>query len=383
MTPVGWAVVLLFVVVMLSGLDVALGVRRLVQVTSLPDWNGPDAPLVSIIVPARNEARSIEGAIDSLLAQRYPALEFIAIDDRSDDGTGAILDRMAAGDRRLMVRHLESLPPGWLGKNHALSEGAAAARGEWLLFADADVVLEPGTLGRVMRYAVEQRFDHIALLPTITMPGLLLEAFVAGFGVSFNAYMRPWKARDPKSKCFVGVGAFNLVRGAAYRHAGGHSRIALRPDDDVRLGQVLKRDGAHQDLLLGTGAARVEWYRSFAELEQGLEKNAFSAFQYRPVLSVLASLFHLVMGLAPLVGVVLLRGLPQLLCAVMIGWALILYAFAARVAGLRVRTTFLYPVFIVMFNYVVLRAMVVNLRDGGIRWRGTFYSLDDLRSNRL
>jgi hypothetical protein len=119
------------------------------------------------------------------------------------------------------------------------------------------------------------------------------------------------------------------------------------------------------------------------ELAQGLEKNAFSAFQYRPALSILASAFHLTLGLAPLAGLVLLRGVPQLLCGVMVGWALLLYGTSARIAGLRMRTAFLYPAFIVLFNYVVLRAMAVNLRDGGIRWRGTFYSLAELRSNRM
>jgi glycosyltransferase involved in cell wall biosynthesis len=383
MTPIEWAVAALFVVVMASGLDVYFGLRRLARAKALPPWDGPNPPAVSLVVPARNEARNIETAMRSLLAQRWPALEVVAVDDRSEDATGAILDRMSAADPRLTVVHVDALPPGWLGKNHALHLGAAQARGAWILFADADVVMHPELLSRMVRYATDRGYDHVALGPEMRMPGFLLEAFSTGFVLSFHGFMRPWKARDPRSASFIGIGAFNLVRADVYRRAGGHEPIRLRPDDDIKLGKLLKRSGARQDLVEGTGMASVEWYHSLRELLHGLEKNAFAGLEYRVLFAVPAVLFHLTLGLAPLAGMVLLRGLPQLLSAAMVGWALFLYGHIAGRIGTRRSTALLYPVFVVMFNWIVLRTMVVNLRDGGIRWRGTFYPLAELRKNRV
>ena len=383
MTGLDWVVLLGFVAVMASGLEVFLGMRRLARAADLPPWDRPSHPRVSIIVPARDEARRIEHAMRSLLAQQWPALEIVAVNDRSGDDTGAILDRLAAEDRRLEVVHVGDLPPGWLGKNHALHLGAGRARGDWLLFADADVVLDPGLLGRVLRYAHERGFDHVALAPELRLPGLLLEAFSAGFIVSFNAFLKPWKARDPKSARFVGIGAFNLVRAVSYRAAGGHEPIRLRPDDDIKLGKLLKRAGARQDLVTGRGMATVEWYHSVRELVHGLEKNAFAGLEYRVWLGLLGVGLHLALGLGPLLGVIVLRGLPQVLSALAVGWALVLHAHVAGENGMRRRSAFLYPLSVLLFNWIVLRTMTVNLVRGGIRWRGTFYPLDALRGNRV
>ncbi|NOT08605.1 MAG: glycosyltransferase [Gemmatimonadales bacterium] len=383
MTPIAWAMLALLLLTLATGIDVALGARKLRAAGGLPAWEGRTAPLVSVIVPARNEAAGVERAVRSMLAQDYPAVEFVAVDDRSEDDTGPILDRLAARERRLTVVHVDALPPGWIGKNHALALGAAQARGEWLLFADADVVLRPDALGRVVRYAAEEGFDHVAMLPKITMPGLLLEAFVTGFAISFFGFVRPWKARDPKSRVFVGIGAFNLVRAETYRQAGGHRPIALRPDDDLMLGKLLKKHGARQDFVTGEEVATVAWYGSVGELARGLEKNAFAAFQYRVLFALPAILFHLTLGLGPLLGLVLLRGLPQLFAGVAVAWSLLLYGATAARSGHRRLTALLYPVVVVMFDYIAFRAMVLNLWHGGIRWRGTFYSLRDLRGNRI
>src|SRR6185436_11647222 len=137
LTPLAWAMLVLLVGLALTGADLVLGIMRIERLADLPSHEGA-APLVSLVVAARDEERNVESAARSLLAQTYPALEIIAVDDRSTDRTGAILDGLAAVQPRLRVVHVTELPTGWLGKNHALSFGAAAARGDWLLFADAD-----------------------------------------------------------------------------------------------------------------------------------------------------------------------------------------------------------------------------------------------------
>src|SRR5258708_6682500 len=135
-------------------------------------------PKVSLIVPARNEADSIERAVRSRLGDDYPDLETVLVDDRSSDGTGAIVDRLAAADARVVPVHLTQLPSGWLGKVHALHQGVARAHGEWLLFSDADVEFQPGTLRRVIAYCEERGIDHLAALPLFRCNGLLVDAVV-------------------------------------------------------------------------------------------------------------------------------------------------------------------------------------------------------------
>ncbi|MGH7751369.1 MAG: glycosyltransferase, partial [Gemmatimonadales bacterium] len=174
-----------------------------------------------------------------------------------------------------------------------------------------------------------------------------------------------------------------LVRAEAYRRAGGHAKIRLRPDDDIKLGKILKESGARQDMVAGKGMASVEWYHSLSELIHGLEKNAFAGLEYRVAATIPAVLLHLTVGLGPVIGLVALAGPARAFCAVSVAWSVFLYGFAARETGTRRRTALLYPLFVLLFNWIVLRTMVVNLANGGIRWRGTFYPLRELRRNRV
>mgnify|MGYP001237708278 CR=1 FL=1 len=273
MTLLGWAELFLCLFITATSLDALLGMRRLGRLALADPIAGP-APRVSVVVAARNEARGVEAGMRSLLAQHYPALEIVAVNDRSTDETGAILDRLALGEPRLRVVHVAELPAGWLGKNHALALGAAAASGAWLLFTDADVVMQRDTLSRAIGHAERTGLDHLTVVPDLILPGLL-KCFTVGFIVWFSVYVRPWKASDPKSRFFVGVGAFNLVRTTAYQRAGGHEPIRMRPDDDLKLGKILKRSGARAEALSGLDMA--SW---------GLSSMNFS-MPARPLLSTL------------------------------------------------------------------------------------------------
>jgi glycosyltransferase involved in cell wall biosynthesis len=366
----------------LSGVDLMLGISHIERLRDLPSLTGP-APLVSLVVPARNEERNVEAAARSLLAQAYPSLEIIAVEDRSTDRTGAILDALAIGDPRLRVVHIRELPGGWLGKNHALSMGAAAARGDWLLFADADIIMAPDTVSRAVAYAERRGVDHLTILPDTLMPGLLLKGFVCVGIVIFGMALRPWKARDPKSRHFVGVGAFNLVRASAYARAGGHEPIRLRPDDDIKLGLILKRSGARQDALSGLGMISVEWYRTIGETIDGLMKNSFAVVQYNPFYMVAGVAFYVIVGLAPLAALCLGAGPVRVIGGLCVAVQLLVHLFVAGKAQLPKRAVPLYPLVYLLFAWIVLRALVLNLSQGGIVWRGTFYPLSELRKNRV
>lgn len=179
-------------------------------------------PRVSIIAPALNEERNLEAAVRSLARQDYPDYEIVLVDDRSTDATPRILARLKREIPNLRVVTVRELPPGWLGKNHANMLGARVATGEILVFTDADVMFEPSTLDRAVAHLERHGIDHLAASPGTTMPGLVNQ-FTLYFGLMFTLFIRPWRARDPRSSAHVGIGAFNMVRASAYRAVGGTS----------------------------------------------------------------------------------------------------------------------------------------------------------------
>lgn len=363
-------------------LDIVLGLRRLAVLAELPVAPG-DGTAVSIVVAARDEAGGVERAARSLLAQEYRPLEILIVDDRSQDGTGAILDRLAGEDPRLRVIHTTELPPGWLGKNHALAIGAAAASGEWLLFTDADVELAPGTLARGLGYARAHGLDHLTVLPEVRVSGVGLQGFVTGLAVWGVLATRPWAIRNPRSRRSLGVGAFNLVRKEAYLRAGGHRAIRLRPDDDLKLATILKRSGARADVLRGAGAVGVEWYSSLGAAIEGLMKNSFAVVEYR-VSAILAGVaLYLAAGLGPAAGLLLGGPLDRLLAAGALAGQLGAAWRLSRDIPLPRRSALLFPGACLLLAWVLVRATVVTLVTGGIRWRGTFYRLTELRRNRV
>lgn len=338
-------------------------------------------PAASILVAARDEAWGVEACVQSLLALDYPGLEVIAVDDRSTDATGAILDRLAARDPRLRVIHVGELPPGWLGKNHALWLGAGHARGELLLFTDADIEFAPTALRDAVSILEAEHLDHLALGPALTLPGIRLAVSVAYFARQFSVLLRPWRARDPESSGHIGVGAFNLVRATAYRAAGGHERIAMRPDDDVRLGKLLKDAGFRQDLRHAPEALRVTWYGSVGEFVRGLEKNVLAGLDYRGALGLAGLAFLLAIELLPWIVLAAGEGAARTAAAAAIATAMLSIAAILHVARAPVAAALLEPYAALVFAWACMRSIVLAYVRGGIVWRGTHYRLEDLRRN--
>ena len=363
--------------------ELAAGSVRLRYLRDVEPLDPARMPSVSVVIAARNEARGIEPALHSVLALQGERIEVVAVDDRSDDGTGDILDRMARSDPRLRVVHVAELPAGWLGKNHALWLGAQAARGELLLFTDADVVMAPDTVLRAAAYLRREGLDHLTLGPRVILPGVVLTTFAVAFGIFFAMFTRPWRVRDPRSRSHVGIGAFNLVRGEAYRAMGTHRAIAMRPDDDVKLGKLVKKHGFAQGFVFGAEHVSVEWYHSLGEVVRGLRKNGFAGVDYRLSLVVLATLMQLVVFMWPFAAVWVTDGWTRVLYAVAVGFILLLYAGGARAQRTPMWYGILFPVASALFIFVVWNATLYALLNRGIEWRGTHYSLDELRANRV
>jgi glycosyltransferase involved in cell wall biosynthesis len=368
-------------VLVLAG-EAWLGSRRIGALRDMAPGPREDWPTVSIIVPALNEAATIRPALTSLLALDYPALEIIAINDRSTDATGRILAEMARTDARLRVHQLRELPAGWLGKNHALWFGAARATGDFLLFTDADVVMTAASLRRAIDFMLRHRLDHLAVLFEIKVAGGLLNMLIIDFACAFMAAMKPWRARRLGSRYHIGVGAFNLVRAATYRRCGTHRAIALQPVDDVALGRLLKDGGGRQDCLFGYHAISVKWYDSVAALVRGLEKNIFPFCNYSLPRIMATSTLIIVLRIWPLLSPLTGQGALIIINGLLIGLQVTLALNAAARSAIPLRHIVWFPLSAFIGLYILWNSTIKTLWRGGIVWRGTFYSLDLLQKKK-
>jgi len=365
------------------GFDLLRGNRAIRCLSAVPADLPENPPAVSIVVAARNEQRHIRNALQTLRQLDYPDFELVVVNDRSEDATGTILAELAAETPRLSVVEVRELPPGWLGKNHALWLGSQAARGELLLFTDADIYMEPSLVKRAVHLLTRQGLDHLVVSPRMVMPGPLLTVFGLAFMMIFAIFTRPWKARDPASRHHIGIGAFNLVRASAYRAAGGHRAIALRPDDDLKLGKLIKGRGFKQDIAAGPELMRVEWYATLPELVRGLEKNAFAGCDYRLGMAFGGVALHLLLSVWPFAALLVTSGAVWGLNAALVAIILLLQVDCARTNRVSPWYALGWPVGATLFAWIVMRTTWLNLAQGGISWRGTFYPLSELRKNRI
>jgi glycosyltransferase involved in cell wall biosynthesis len=339
-------------------------------------------PTVSVVVACRDEAAGVEQATISLLRQDYPALELVAVDDRSTDGTGQILDRLAGADGRLRVVHVRDLPAGWLGKTHALQRGAEIATGAWILFTDADVVFSPDALRRAMAWAVAEDAGHAVAMPHFVAPGFLERCFVAVFGVFFLVDRRPDRLDRPRSRAYIGVGGFNLVRTDAYRAIGGHQALRLEVVDDVKLGLLLRRQGVRQRCADSGNLVRVRWQRGFVASMRGLVKNFFAGLEFRYGMVALTALGVPMLTTFPL-AYLLLGGQPWMRVLAAIAWVLPTYATgqtARRLAGGTGFEGLALPFAGLCLGAVSLASAAAVTLRGAVVWRGTRYPLSELRA---
>jgi hypothetical protein len=339
-------------------------------------------PSLTVVVPACNEADTIEPALASLRAQTYPKLEIVLLDDRSTDGTGAIIDRIAAEDPRVKPVHLKELPEGWLGKVHALHRGTELATGEWILFTDADVKFREGVLERAVAWAVQHEVDHLFLFPRVFSKSMLVELMIGAAIRAITLSQRPWRATDPNAEESLGGGAFNLVRRTAFERTPGFEWLRMEVADDLGLAHMMKKFGGRPGVLTAIELLEVEWYRDMKDCFRGMEKNAFAQMARFSLWRGLAmALVAAWLAIGPVVAFVI--PVPWL-------WTAGAAAFAANFLGaflMRERAS-IRPVLLalssplgdLLMTVLLVRASIVGWRRGALVWRGTRYPLDALRA---
>lgn len=356
------------------------GVRTLASVEVEPreTW-----PKLSVVSPACNEEAAIGQSLKSLVAQDYPALEVIAVNDRSTDRTGALIDEAAAADPRIVPVHLTELPPGWLGKLNAMAQGIARSTGEWVLFADADVRYGPQALRRAITWAEQHQLDFLTAMPQTDSAGFFADTIFAGTGVVMALTSRPWRVRDMNTTDVFGIGAFLLVRRSAYLRSPGFEWLKLEVADDMALCLMIKRAGGRCDVVNGRGMISLRWYESFREMTEKMQKNFYAIMgRFSLARSVAMAVGCVALALAPWLAL-----LPQTPSP--LGW-LTVASQVSLVVGTLLFSRWtgrdpLYPalfpnVALLLLAFMSVRAAILGRRMGGIMWRGVRYEASMLAS---
>ncbi len=338
---------------------------------------GPErCPLVSIIVPARNEERAIERTVLAFLAQDYSDFEVIVVDDRSSDATGAILDRIAPSDPRLIVVHGDEPPDGWLGKPWAMHEGSQRARGELLLFVDADVDYAPGALAAAVGHMQASGDDMTFLFPHFEMRGFWENAVMPILPMSPFSFPLWLGERFPMTWLGVGGGTGNLIRRTAYDAVDGFAALRDAVIDDVGLAHHVRRSGFRTGLARTDRFISVRMYHGLGEIVRGFTKNLFTALGRSYAAVAIVLVFFAVLHLLPY---------PFALMGIRPAMATLGLIVLSRVVFF---TALRYPLWsaILLHPFATLAWLWITLRStwltgirGKLAWRGRTYDTSRTR----
>jgi glycosyltransferase involved in cell wall biosynthesis len=373
-----------------QSLRTAIGISGLPHVGRFAPLAKERCPRISIIFAARDESENIRGALTTLVALDYPNYEIIAVDDRSTDATAQILEEFASRDAKLRVIHIDSLPAGWLGKPHALEAGHQAATGEWFVFTDADVHFAADVLSRVMTIAIQEKLDHLSLFAKVEMVGFWERVVMTYFGLGFAIGQEIWRANNPKSSSYVGIGAFQLIRREAYEAFGGHRPLAMEVVDDMKLAKLVKRGGFRTQVAIAPDHVWVRWHAGVKNLVHGTTKNFFAVMGFRFWYTCLQLFGLLAMSVVPWVAFLWLASMPihgatrlhliaLMAAAVAVGIPLVMHAAAALYNKCSPLYGLTHPFGALIMAWMVARSTIVTLWQGGIVWRETFYPLEELK----
>ena len=362
-----------------QAIDIGLGVpslRSLKDATPLAD---ADCPSVSILFAARDEAEKLPGAIATLLALDYPSFEVVAVDDRSEDGTARILEDVSRGNSVLKFVQVNSLPPGWLGKPHALQQAYEHSTGEWLVFTDADVHFAPDLLRRSIALAKREGWEHMTLLGRAEMYSVGEKIVMTFFGLAFLMAARPWRVSGTSPRFYAGIGSFQLIRRSAYEAMGTHRRLAMEVVDDMKLGKLAKEAGIRSGVARAGSDVSVHWHSGVGNIVRGTTKNFFAASGFQLGLTCAQLFGILFMFVLPLAALPFARGWALFLDVIALGIPMMAEAGAALEFEVSPLYALTFPIGALIFCWMLARSTIVTLWQGGITWRGTFYPLEELK----
>jgi hypothetical protein len=362
-----------------QSIDLALGALSIPALKSVAPLNDAHCPSVSVLFAARDEAEKLPAALETFLALDYPKFDVIAVNDRSEDATEGILRRAAQRDLRLKVISISSLPAGWLGKPHALQEAYDHSTGEWLIFTDADVHFEPDVVRLAIALAEQRHWDHMPLLCHTKMFSAGEKIAMTFFGMAFLLGVRPWRASNPKSGSYVGIGAFQLIRRSTYEKIGEHQRLAMEVVDDVKLGKLVKEAGCSSGIAKSGTSVSVYWHAGVRNIIQGTTKNFFATTGFSLPTVCVQILGLLMLSVMPWMALPFVHGWARLFAAIAVALAICAEGGVAIENGVSPLYALTHPIGALIFGWMLARSTIVTLWQGGITWRGTFYPLEKLK----
>lgn len=363
----------------IQSIDLALGALSIPSLKSVAPLNDAHCPSVSVLFAARDEAEKLPAALETFLALDYPKFDVIAVNDRSQDETEGILRRTAQRDLRLKVISISSLPAGWLGKPHALQEASDHSTGQWLIFTDADVHFEPDVLRLAIALAEQRHWDHMPLLCHTKMFSAGEKVAMMFFGMAFMLGVRPWRASNPKSDCYVGIGAFQLIRRSTYEKIGEHRRLAMEVVDDVKLGKLVKEAGCSSGIAKSGTSVSVYWHAGVRNIIRGTTKNFFATTGFSLPIVCVQMLGLLTLSVMPWIALPFVHGWARLFAAIAVALAICAEGGVAIENGVSPLYALTHPIGALIFGWMLVRSTIVTLWQGGITWRGTFYPLEELK----
>jgi len=365
-------------------LGMALGWRRVNRLRKINSPLPADPPHVTILVPAKDEAEKIAGCIERIAEQDYPSFDIVAVDDRSADRTGVILDEVSREKQNLRVVHIPAgaLPGGWLGKCHALYEGAKLATGQWLLFVDSDVTIEPDALRRTLSLAVERKYDAISLITHLECHTFWERLMLPVCGGAWTMMYLVSLTNRNSSKVAVANGQFFLIRREAYEKIGGHQAVRNQITEDVELMRLLKGNKFIVRFLLGGHLASTRMHSTLRQLFHGWGRIFSGTSRRSPWRILLAILFFIFNGFTAYVGLAFgillaMHGQYALLIVaiahlgLMTAYLATIYAFS----GNPKRYAWLFPISGTMMIAIFCFALRMCY-TGKLKWRDTHYGAE-------
>lgn len=360
------------------------------------DDEGTKASLVSVLVPARNEeGRILAECLRTILAQDYPSIEVVAVNDRSTDRTGEILRSIAERDARLRVIEGAGPPAGWLGKPYALQQALEASRGPWVLATDADMILHPSALSTAVTYARSHRLEAFSALPRFEAVGFWERVFIPVWGWSFLLLYPLDIVNHPASPLAVGIGGFFLIKRDALALVGGFGAVRADVLDDFRLASALKKSGARIRAEYAPELARTRMYTNLRGLWESATKNWFAAFNFSAAFASAGLIWTLAVGVLPQL-LALLSGLLVLAGAGGVFWRELLLptgltyllsvavlAVVSRRGAVPARYALTAPLGFALACAILAYSAFGVVTGRGLRWKGRkFYERSGVRPPR-
>lgn len=356
------------------------GQKKILSLDEMATFDEEEAPLISVVIAVRNGEADIGETLKPLL-ENSALDEIIVVNDRSTDRTQSILTSFKSD--RLKIIEITHLPSGWLGKVHAIDQGVKAARGDYVLFTDADVMIDATAIKKALSACLKYRLDHLGVLPRIERGGFFYNMMMSTSVFLFIVSSKPWVSVEKRDSAYVkGVGAFNFIKRESFLKTAGFEWLKMDVADDVALAQLMAMNGGRSMLMkAGKGRPSLHWYENFKGMVYGLEKNIVGGFtNYRLSLVILIPLVSLLVSLMPVVGLLIPH--PTVFYSSVICFMLtILFSIAVKkYSAFSISEILLFPLGISVLGLILVRSSVICFKNGGIKWSGSFYPLKELKA---